>query len=89
MTISSSLLILSSWWWGPKLPHHFDREQSKNMPHDSLLVEWVASTCKVQRFTDKIHPKTEKSSFELKGGKAVFQLEVLRRHKTLAKRVWR
>jgi hypothetical protein len=39
--------------------------------------------------TDKIHPKTEKSSFELKDGKAVFQLEVLRRHKTLAKRVWR
>jgi hypothetical protein len=39
--------------------------------------------------SDKIHPKTEQSSFELKGGKAVFQLEVLRRHKTVAKRIWR
>ncbi len=38
---------------------------------------------------DKIHHATDELSYEIKDGKAVFELEVRRRHKAFIKRIWR
>jgi hypothetical protein len=38
---------------------------------------------------EKIHHATDELSYEIKDGKAVFELEVRRRHKALVKGIWR
>lgn len=38
---------------------------------------------------EKIHQTTDELSYEIKDGKAIFELEVRRRHKALVKRFWR
>ncbi len=38
---------------------------------------------------EKIHQTTDELTYEIKDGKAVFELEVRRRHKALVKRIWR
>ena len=55
--------------------------------HLGSLLEEIQELEK--RVVEKIHHTTDELSYEIKDGKAVFALEVLRRHKALVMRIWR